>query len=238
MSAGFDLVVRLDAEAQRRGALACVAQFDNPGTHSQYGTPYELTAGVVKPGMRVLDWGCGNGHFSLLLETLGAAVTGFSFEPRPCLLEGSPDFTFVPGRETEPRTLPFADNSFDGVFSVGVLEHVWETGGDEPSSLAELSRVLKPGGAFLTFHFPSSRGWTEPAFRLLGLTQYYHRRRYSASRIRELWADAGFDIVRMGTYNFLPRNQLRSLPHAVRSSRTIARLYNGIDRMLGGLLPW
>jgi SAM-dependent methyltransferase len=167
---------------------------------------------------------------------LGARVTGFSFEPPPVLLAGSPCFKFVPGSESEPRVLPFPDGMFDGVCSVGVLEHVWETGGDEPSSLAELARVVAAGGYFLTFHFPNRRGWIEPTFRALGVSRYYHRRRYDEPQIRRLWEDAGFEVVDIGTYNFLPRNQLASLPTGLRSRGAFARLYENVDRFLGTLL--
>jgi SAM-dependent methyltransferase len=236
MGSAFELVTQLGAEARARGAAQSVAQFDNPATHAQYTVPYEVTRRHVRPGDSVLDWGCGNGHYSLLLETLGAKVTGFSFEPRPELMARSREFTFVAGREDEPRTLPFPAAAFDCVCSVGVLEHVWETGGDEPSSLAELARVLKPGGVFLTFHFPNRLGWIEPAFRAIGLGKYYHRRRYDEAQIQKLWNDAGFAVVEVGTYNFLPRNQLRSLPRVLRSRHAFARAYDALDRALGAVL--
>ena len=236
MPSAFELVARLGAEARARGAAQSVAQFDNPATHAQYAIPYAVTARHVRTGDAVLDWGCGNGHFSLFLETLGATVTGFSFEPEPALLAQSPRFTFVSGREEDPRTLPFPVAAFDCVCSVGVLEHVWETGGDEAASLAELARVLKPGGVFLTFHFPNRRGWIEPAFRAIGLSKYYHRRRYDEPQIRRLWHEAGFDVVEVGTYNFLPRNQLRSLPRALRSHPAFVRAYDALDRILGSML--
>lgn len=239
MGSPVDLITRVHREAHARGLASTVQQFDNFATHSQYAVPYAITARHVKESDKVLDWGCGNGHFSLLLETLGAIVTGFSFEPRPALLAPSKRFTFVAGEEAEPRTLPFPAESFDCVCSVGVLEHVWETGGDESSSLAELARVLSPGGAFLTFHFPNRRGWIEPAFRALGLNKYWHRRRYDEPRIRELWNDAGFDVIDIGTYNFLPRNQLSALPAAIRARQAFGTAYDALDRTLArGLSRW
>ena len=52
------------------------------------------------------------------------------------------------------RSLPFADNSFDGYWSLGVIEHFPE-GYDKIAS--EMLRVLKPG-AFLFLTFPSFNG--------------------------------------------------------------------------------
>ena len=236
MATGFELVERLNAAARAGGTVASVNQFDNLATHAQYRIPYAIAARHIVPGDEVLDWGCGNGHFSLLLEQLGARTTGYSFEPAPPSLRDSPTFRFVPGDATDPRGIPFADHSFDAVCSVGVLEHVWETGGDEASSLAEIARILRPGGAFLTFHSPNRRGWVEPAFRAIGMTTYFHRRRYDEQNIRALWSGAGLDVVECGTYNLLPRNLLHALPSVIRRHASFARAYDGLDTAFTAVL--
>src|SRR6478672_7038979 len=167
MGLGFDLVARVNATARDAGMVAAVDQFDNLATHSQYRVPYAITAQYVAQGDAVLDWGCGNGHFSMLLELLGARVTGFSFESSPPCMAGSASFTHVRG--------------------------------DEPSSLREIARILRPGGVFLTFHLPNRLGWVEPAFRAVGISWHFHRRRYDARGIRALWRDAGFEVIALGT---------------------------------------
>ena len=212
-------------------------QFDNIITHTQYATPYELATQAVRAGDRVLDWGCGNGHFSLFLELLGAQVTGFSFDPRPPAMASSRTFTFVHGSEADPRRLPFADDSFDVAVSVGVLEHVCETGGDELSSLTELRRVIRPGGALLVFHLPNRGGWTERAAHALNPRAYIHPRRFDAELITSLWTRAGLSIVDMGLYNALPRGQLARLPARLRHSRRFAAVYDAVDQQIGRRFP-
>jgi SAM-dependent methyltransferase len=236
MGPGFDLVARVNATARDAGIVASVDQFDNLATHSQYRVPYAITAQYVTRGDAVLDWGCGNGHFSMLLELLGAHVTGFSFESSPPCMAGSASFTHVRGDETEPRHIPFPDATFDAVCSVGVIEHVWETGGDEPSSLREIARILRPGGVFLTFHLPNRLGWVEPAFRALGISWHFHRRRYDARQIRALWGDAGFEVIALGMYNFFPRNKIKVLPAVLRRSALFARTYEAVDTAVGAVL--
>src|SRR6266581_5599417 len=165
----FDLVERLNAHARVAGVRDSIQQFENISTHAQYRRAYEIAGRRVTVGDRVLDWGCGNGHFSLLLEALGVTPTGYSFDPAPHCMSASRSFQHVRGSADDPRSIPFAPATFDAVCSVGVLEHVWETGGDERVSLAEVARVLKSGGLFLTFHLPNRTGWVEPTFRALRL---------------------------------------------------------------------
>jgi ubiquinone/menaquinone biosynthesis C-methylase UbiE len=99
---------------------------------------------------RVLEVGCGRGvGLSLLLSEFGAAhVNGVDVDPRQAAralrrlrerYEGRIDV-----RVASVEQLPFEDASFDAVFDFGILHHVpaWQ------SAVAEIGRVLKPGGTF------------------------------------------------------------------------------------------
>jgi SAM-dependent methyltransferase len=233
----FDFIRRVNQAARRDGVIDSVAQFDNLSTHAQYRIPYAITAKALKPNDRVLDWGCGNGHFSRFLEMLGTRITGYSFEPPPRSMAGSTNFQFVPGSPTDPRSLPFETGSFDAAVSVGVLEHVWETGGDERASLAELARVIKPEGTLLVFHLPNETGWIESAVRRLRLKKYVHGRRFNESQIRRMFADAGFRVTDIGRYNTLPRAELVSLPAPLRRTAAFARMYDLIDDAAATVAP-
>lgn len=233
----LDVVTRLNSMARKAGVVDAVMHFENIATQAQYEVPYALTQQALKPGDRVLDWGCGNGHFSFFLELLGMHVTGFSFEPPPRCMAASRDFRFVQGSEADPRALPFSDGSFDAAVSVGVLEHVWETGGDDRASLAELARVLKPGGTLLTFHLPNRTGWIERAVHGLHLKKHFHRRKYDEAQIRALWKNAGFDLLNIGVYNALPRAELRLLPGFLRHTKAFARAYGLVDELITATLP-
>lgn len=237
MSRGFELIQQVSAAARSTGAAGHILQFENLSTHAQYRIPYEKTAERLDPGQHVLDWGCGNGHFSLLLQALGARITGYSFEPPPKSLEGSPAFTFVSGNESEPRLLPFPDASFDATVGVGVLEHVGETGGDERVSLAELARVTRPGGLSFTYHLPNRGGWIENVGRALRLKKYFHPRRYGRDEIIALWNEAGLDVLDIGLYDALPRAELRRLPGFLRHSAAFATMYDAVDDVIVRLAP-
>jgi SAM-dependent methyltransferase len=198
---------------------------------------YDVSLRYLRADMRVLDWGCGNGHFSYFLLSRNVRSTGFSFDPAPVYLTKDPRYTHVFGTPDEPVRLPFGDGSFDLVFSIGVLEHVGDTGGDERASLVEIRRILRPCGYFLCFHLPNRFGWVEPLGRMLSVLPYYHPRRYAARDIAQMVAAADLQLVEHGRYNFLPRNELRRLPAALRDGELGVNAINAIDSALAWALP-
>ena len=100
-----------------------------------------------KPGERILDVGCGLGFYlAELVDEVGpeGAVTGVDrSEDMLAYAEAkTQDLANASTVLGEARALPFADASFDAALSVQVLEYV----DDLDSALAELHRVLQPGG--------------------------------------------------------------------------------------------
>jgi len=102
----------------------------------------KVLAGLVKirPGDKVLDVGCGTGHFSVFFSELGGTVTGLELSPEMLAeatrLYGNKGVSFLPGNAYK---LPFADRSFDLVTMITVLELL-----DDPrKALNEAFRVGK-----------------------------------------------------------------------------------------------
>jgi 2-polyprenyl-6-hydroxyphenyl methylase/3-demethylubiquinone-9 3-methyltransferase len=89
---------------------------------------------------RLLDLGCGKGRFARALIERGATVVGA--DSSPAMLRRGNGFERLRARS---RQLPFAPESFDGVFAVELLEHL-PVGAIDPT-LQEIRRVLRPGGA-------------------------------------------------------------------------------------------
>lgn len=219
------------------GGAPDLVQFRALATAHQYLPLYGAVERHLDRGDRLLDWGCGNGHVSWTLTMLGwESVTGFGFEPFP-LLERMPEpFEFVQGDPDEPVSLPFPDRSFDGVLSVGVLEHVRETGGTEKDSLEEIRRVLRPGGRFVCAHFPNRGSWIERlARRVPG--KHHHECLYDEDDIRRLAGDADLEVLELRSHGILPRNTWANAPAPMRASRAVARVWDGLDGTLSRLFP-
>lgn len=90
-------------------------------------------------GLRLLDLGCGKGRFASGLGREGAEVVGLDVSRG--MLSQAEGAARVLGTATR---LPFAAASFDGVFAVEVFQHLPRLG--VVRTLAETSRVLRPGG--------------------------------------------------------------------------------------------
>ena len=96
-------------------------------------------------GLDVLDVGCGQGIDVARYAQAGARATGIDLTPRHVELASAHlaalglDATIELG---DAESLPFEDGSFDRVSSNGVLHHT----PDMPAALAEIARVLRPGG--------------------------------------------------------------------------------------------
>jgi SAM-dependent methyltransferase len=104
----------------------------------------------VKAGDRVLDVGCGSGVVTRdIARRVGPAGRADGIDPSPQLLmvarelaEGAGLGGRVEFREGSALSLPFPDGAFDVAVAVTVLSH---TPGGE-SAIAEMARVVRPGG--------------------------------------------------------------------------------------------
>lgn len=230
-----DTILR-ELVARAQGLAETHPQFRSLAGARQYRLLYRLVRAHVPAGARVLDWGTGNGHFSYFLTRAGYRPTGFSIDGvSHAGWVGEPYEHFVGGSRTDPVTLPFADASFDAVGSVGVLEHVRETGGSEAASLAEIARVLRPGGIFVAYHFPNRWSWIEAVSRRIP-GKHRHVYRYDRADIARLSAEAGLDLVFVRRYGLLPRNTVQAALGPLRAATWTANVWDALDATLGFVL--
>ncbi|MET3233113.1 UNVERIFIED_ORG: ubiquinone/menaquinone biosynthesis C-methylase UbiE [Burkholderia sp. 1263] len=104
---------------------------------------------AATPDATVLDMGCGAGHASFAVAPHASEVVAYDIAP-PMLatVEGAAKergLANIRTRQGAAEMLPFDDHSFDWVIS-RMSAHHWH---DVPLALAEVRRVLKPGGKVL-----------------------------------------------------------------------------------------
>lgn len=160
----------------------------------------------IRPGERVLDAGCGRGFYLNFLRQLhpDAEVTGIELD-LPLLPRAR---SAVPGSRVLGANLyqlPFPDAAFDKIVFSEVIEHV----PDDRAAMAELFRVLTPGGRLaLTTPNADYPFWWDPINKSLEtLTGRHiqhgplagiwanHVRLYDLETLTRLATDAGFEIA-------------------------------------------
>ena len=105
----------------------------------------------IRPGLHALDLACGTGDIAYALRARGATTTALDITPRMLELAAAKrPRTDQPGWVAgDMMALPFGDARFDvvttgyGIRNVPVLQ----------VAIAEIHRVLKPGGLFLSLDF-------------------------------------------------------------------------------------
>lgn len=127
--------------------------------------------GRLLPGSRALEIGCGSGYGTqLIIERFGAAtVDAVDLDPAMIgragrrLARYGDRVRLAHGSATDLRTaLDAVDNSYDAVFDFGIVHHIphWRT------AVAEVIRVLKPGGRFY-FEEVTAHALARPTYQRL-----------------------------------------------------------------------
>lgn len=122
--------------------------------------PVATFAESFHAGARVLDLAAGNGRHGVLALKTGASVVGADFSRSLLAFAAERGLAVV---QADARDLPFPRASFDGALFVAGL-HCIPTRAGRIGALAELRRVLKPGGRALVtvwsrFREGGTKGW-------------------------------------------------------------------------------
>ena len=175
-----------------------------------------LLAREAGAGERVLDLGCGAGDFLALLQDRGATQVGVELSERA--LERAR--RRAPHAElhlvAEDAAIPLAHGSIDLVWCSEVIEHVADVGG----LLAEVRRVLRPGGRIL-LTTPFHGRVKGAALALARFDSHFdplgqHLRFFTASSLRRSLEAARLDVANVSSARGLPLLRETLVARAIR----------------------
>lgn len=162
-------------------------------------------------GRRVLDAGCGGGRYSKICGEAGANVFGAdhssSVEKASRLCAHQPHVHFV---QADLKQLPFEPESFDFVFSIGVMHH----DADTRRVFDAVARMVKPGGQYAVWLYRRNQWWQE------GINNFLRRRttRWSP-RALERWSRFGACLGAIPVVNRTLNKVINFSAHPVRENR-------------------
>ncbi|MFZ1729438.1 MAG: class I SAM-dependent methyltransferase [Bacteroidota bacterium] len=188
---------------------------------------------VVGKGNRVLDVGCGTGRYTIHSQRAGNTMIGSELvhsAARGARMRGLD--VIVADSETR---FPFADATFDRAQCIEVIEHMM----DPVSTLREINRVLKLGGA-LFISTPNAAWWAHRLLMLVGITSFGHSptypveinmhiRHFTMSTLRSFLERMGFEVIRtQGTYTGFPTALIEYFPAIGGVLKVVGRLTGGL----------
>ena len=176
--------------------------------------------------LRVLDVGCGGGYTCEFLAQRGAIVTGI--DPSAACIEVAKAHSLAMGLTIDyhvgmGESLPFADNCFDAVVCVDVLEHV-----QSPAvTVTEISRVLQPGGLFCfdTINRTWQSRWLmiwllEDLLRQIPRGIHDWHKFVTPEELHQQLMQVGFSEVTMQGFDLFGRNPLAQMTNLIHFWKT------------------
>ncbi len=144
---------------------------------------------------RILAWAAAHGAhaYGVDISEPTVAQAHAAFNGRP-----------LHGAVGDVRHIPFADASFDAVYSMGTIEHFDET----ECAVSEIVRVLKPGGRAIigvpNRHDPFLRPLLATILQSVGLYGYGYEKSYSRRALRKMLEAAGLTVTAETAILFIP----------------------------------
>ena len=152
----------------------------------------------VRPGMRVLDLGCGTGTLAIMVKRRQPTAEIVGLDPDPEMLDRARSKADRAGVEIKfdqgfASDLPYLDRSFDRVLSSMMTHHL--TPDMKQQAFTEVLRVLRPGGQFHIVDFGPARN---PTMRVMAtiMRRLEQTEDNFAGRLPGILIEAGFHEVR------------------------------------------
>ncbi len=148
----------------------------------------------LKPGMKILEPGCGRGEFLKIFKDLGLEAVGLDISN-----EFEKDFSkdrinLILGDVEDKKGIPFPDDSFDVIYNKSFLEHL----SNPDKFLTEAFRILKPGGIIISL-VPDWESNYKTYF-----DDFTHRTPFTMPSLKDILKMTNFSEVEVSKFRQLP----------------------------------
>ena len=154
----------------------------------------------AKRGGRTLEAGCGLGHFTVAADALGYQAEGLDWSAET-IETIRQTFPSIPWHVGDVRSLEFATESFDTVYSPGVCEHFIE---GPITVLSETHRILRRGG-FAIVSTPCFNAWQQRHVDRVtrggrGADGEFYQFAFTPDGLTTVLRQLGFEVVQVRPY--------------------------------------
>lgn len=148
----------------------------------------------MKPGMRILEPGCGRGEFLRVFKALGMDAVGLDRSEETKVLLSKDEIELMVCDVESDAGLPFPDDSFDIIYNKSFMEHL-----SHPDIfLKEAFRILKPGGMILCL-IPDWESNYKTYF-----DDFTHRTPFTKPALEDIYKICDFENISVFKFRQLP----------------------------------
>ncbi len=151
------------------------------------------------PGLRLLDVGCGTGHWSAFFGVRGFKVTGVDIAPEMVAVARKRRIADAAFRLADAHSLPFADGQFDVTAAITTLECVR----DAEAVVQEMVRCTRRPGGYMMLGVLNALAALNAERKAAGAPPYAAARLFSPEEVKALLAPYGEPRVAVAA--FVPR---------------------------------
>lgn len=206
---------------------------DMPGGKYSFGQLYrKVLAPYFKPGMDVLELGCGNGASSEMLSDFGVKLVAADISQGMIDVASSRGLKNTRFRQMDGMKIDEAKDL--GIFDAVVSFNCFSYFPDKAKVLRDIKRVIRPGGSLIILDM-NPLCPVYPLAALFGINEmkewWSTIREMSPGKLRSMFTRQGYRVEVVRTLNFVPHATSGVIFHALKAVNPILNFAPGLNRL-------